>query len=158
MKLWPLQSLIITTKLNISLSHLLANVGKSITIKSMILEVFTEILGGPVAHRVPGLMVLIKFPNIVFVDAPVPKSSLISALIENHSILHIVPGIRNDSHYSIDTLRTQPEIILRVVCSPHKRSLWEQYPINLVVHPIWVVVVGRSHGLLGHLTLVHVSG
>ena len=85
------------------------------------------------------------------------ETPFVSSLVENHGVFHVVTGVRNDSYDSIHTLRTEAEVILSVVCCPDQGSLWEQDSVDLVVHAVWMVVIGSSHGLLGHLALIHVS-
>ena len=95
--------------------------------------------------------------DVGLVDAAVAKASLIGALVDNHGILHVVTRVRDHSHYGIGPTRAHIEIIVQVLVRAHQRLLREQKSVDLVVHSVGVVVIWRAHGLLGHLTLVHVA-
>ena len=86
------------------------------------------------------------------------KPSLVRALIYDHSVFHIVPCVADDGDNSIRPRRTQIEVVLQVLGRANQRGLREKQPVYLVVHAVRVAVIGRAHGLLGHLALVHISG
>jgi len=85
------------------------------------------------------------------------KASLISTLIDDHSVFHIVTCVGNDSNDSICTVRILSEIVLIVTLSANKRLLGEKNSINFVVHAERMIVVRGSHSLLRHLALIHIT-
>jgi hypothetical protein len=85
------------------------------------------------------------------------KSSLVGTFVYDHSIFHIVASIRNNGDYSVCATRCLIEIIVYVVKRSNQWCLWEEQPINFIVHSIRVGMIGCSHSLLCHLTLIHVS-
>ena len=85
------------------------------------------------------------------------KSSLVGTFVYDHSIFHIVASIRDDGNDSVCATRCLIEIIVYVVKRSNQWCLWEEQPINFIVHSIRMGVIGCSHSLLCHLTLIHVS-
>ena len=86
-----------------------------------------------------------------------PKATVVSTLINNHSVFHVISGVSNDCHHRIHTTRTLLEIIFTEGFSSDDGRLREQESVDLVVHSEGVVVVWSSHGLLSHLALVHIT-
>jgi hypothetical protein len=84
------------------------------------------------------------------------KASLVSLLIDDHSILHIITCIRYDRNDCIRARRVLSEVILIIILSPYERLLWEEQSEHFVIHPVWMIVVWGSHSLLCHLTLIHI--
>ena len=86
------------------------------------------------------------------------ETSLVSTLVDDHSILHIVTSIRDDSNDSVCTAGTLIKVIVLILQGTDKRCLREQNPVHFVVHTVRVSVVRRSHSLFCHLALIHVTG
>lgn len=85
------------------------------------------------------------------------ESSLIGTLVDDHGIFHVIPGIRDDSHDGIGPTGVLSEIIFLILVGVDQGFLREENAIHFIVHAIGVVVVGGTHGLLGHLALIHVT-
>ena len=107
----------------------------------------------PVSHRSG----LIELPQIALVNSSMPKTSLISTLVNDHGIFHVVACVRNYCDYCIGPLRILSEIILLVTLGLNKGLLREKNSVDLVIHSKRVVVIGSSHGLLSHLALIHIT-
>jgi len=103
------------------------------------------------------LLLLIKFSDVRFVDGSVFETSLIGALINNHGVFHVITCVRNDSYNSIGATWVLSEVILLIFVGVDQGLLGEEDTVHFVIHTIGVVVIGRSHSLLGHLTLIHVT-
>ena len=95
-------------------------------------------------------------PQVALVHSTVGEPSIVCTLIDNHRVLHIVASVGDDSNDSIGATWTHIEVVVQVLLGPDQWCLGEQKPVDLVVHPIGVSMVWCSHGLLGHLALVHV--
>ena len=85
------------------------------------------------------------------------EPSFICTLIDNHSILHVVPCIGYDRHNSVGSMRILPKIVFIVFLSLNQRLLRKQQSVDLVIHTVGVIMIRCSHCLLGHLTLIHVT-
>mmetsp|Transcript_81928 Transcript_81928/g.237584 ORF Transcript_81928/g.237584 Transcript_81928/m.237584 type:complete len:246 (-) Transcript_81928:1612-2349(-) len=85
-----------------------------------------------------------------------PEPPLVGGFVDDHGVLHIVAGVRNHSHYSVGPCWVQVALRRIVHLCSHHGLLRVEDPEDLVVGPVAVVMVGRAHGLLQHLALVHV--
>ena len=100
--------------------------------------------------------VRVKVPDVGLIDTSVAESSLVSTFVNDHGILHVVSSVADDCYDSVGSTWAQVEIILQVLCCAHEGRLREKESVDLVVHAIRVTVIGRSHRLFRHLTLVHI--
>ena len=99
----------------------------------------------------------LKIANVRLIDTPMGEASVVSSLVNDHRVLHVVPSVADNSDDGIRTRRAQVEIILQVLSRTNQGRLREKKPVDLVVHAIRVGVVGCAHCLFGHLALVHVT-
>jgi hypothetical protein len=53
------------------------------------------------------------------------KSSLVSALVDNHSVFHVIASIRDNSNDGVGTVGVLPEIILLITLGADQRLLRE---------------------------------
>jgi hypothetical protein len=92
-----------------------------------------------------------------FVDDAMSKSSLITTLINDHGILHIIASIAEDRNDGITTTTIVPKPKAIINLTPDQGFLTLQNPIQLIIKPIIIVQNTSAHCLLGHLTLIHVT-
>jgi hypothetical protein len=85
------------------------------------------------------------------------ETSFIGTLINNHGVFHVITCVRNDSYNSIGATWVLSEVILLIFVGVDQGLLGEEDTVHFVIHTIGVVVIGRSHSLLSHLTLIHVT-
>ena len=100
---------------------------------------------------------VVELFDVWFINTAMAKTSLVSSLIHDHSIFHIVASVWDNCNYSICALGRLCKVIVGVILSTDHRRLRKQYSINFVVHSIRVIVIRCSHSLLSHLTLIHIS-
>jgi len=85
------------------------------------------------------------------------EASIIRTFVNNHSIFHIIPCVRNNSYHSVAAGWVLAKIIFIKSLSSHKGSLREKKSINFVIHTVGMGMVRSSHSLFCHLALVHVT-
>jgi len=95
--------------------------------------------------------------QVALVNGTMAEAALIGTLIDDHGVLHVIAGIRDDGDDSVCSTWTDVKVIVEMLLRPDERLLREKESIDLVVHPVWMSMVRRTHCLLGHLTLIHVS-
>lgn len=100
---------------------------------------------------------LIQLSDIGLVYGTVTESALICALVDDHGVFHVVAGVGDNGNHSVGAVRVLPKVVVTVFLGLNEGLLREEDPVDLVVHAVGVVVVGRAHGLLGHLALIHVT-
>jgi hypothetical protein len=85
------------------------------------------------------------------------ETSFIGTFVNNHSIFHVITCVGDNSHDCIGATWVLSEVILLILVGVDQGLLREEDTIDLVIHAIGVVVVGCTHGLLGHLALIHIT-
>ena len=95
--------------------------------------------------------------NLGLVNCPVSKSTLVGRFVDDHSVVHVVSRVGDNSHNRICPIWVVIQAICVVKRGPDYRGLPCLQPINLVVCAIVERSPWCTHGLLAHLTLVHVT-
>src|SRR5258707_11379594 len=85
------------------------------------------------------------------------ESTLVSRLVQDHSVLHIITSIRNDSHYGISTVRKVVHAISIMQFRPYDRRLSRLQAIQLLISAMLKRGRRSSHGLFTHLALVNIT-
>mmetsp|Transcript_152841 Transcript_152841/g.266404 ORF Transcript_152841/g.266404 Transcript_152841/m.266404 type:complete len:366 (-) Transcript_152841:1441-2538(-) len=85
------------------------------------------------------------------------EAALEGMLVDDHRVLHVVARVGDHSNNGICALRMLVEIVLVVHLCAHYGLLGTPDLVNLVIRSIRMIVVRCSHGLLQHLTLIHVA-
>mmetsp|Transcript_75789 Transcript_75789/g.214463 ORF Transcript_75789/g.214463 Transcript_75789/m.214463 type:complete len:279 (-) Transcript_75789:248-1084(-) len=94
--------------------------------------------------------------DLGLVDLALGEAAVVGSLADDHRVLHVVARVRDHRHHGVGAHRVQVAVRSLVHLGPHQRPLGVHDAEDLIVGPVDVVVVGRAHGLLEHLTLVHV--
>jgi len=103
--------------------------------------------------------VVLKINNLVLVDGTMTETALVSGLVDNHGIFHIVTSVRNDSNDGVSTHGVLVEEVLLVrALVTNDGNLRILDTVDLVINTVRVGVVRSTHGLLTHLALIHVTG
>mmetsp|Transcript_39634 Transcript_39634/g.84522 ORF Transcript_39634/g.84522 Transcript_39634/m.84522 type:complete len:429 (-) Transcript_39634:1217-2503(-) len=95
--------------------------------------------------------------DLGLVDHAVAEAPLVGGLVDNHRILHVVARVGDDCHHRVGPSGVRIAVGSVVHLCAHQWRLWVEDPVDLVVSSVGVAVVGRPHGLLQHLALVHVA-
>ena len=86
------------------------------------------------------------------------EASVVAGLVDDHGIFHILTGIRDDCNDCVDSGGIIGHAILLELVRLKERNLWSGIDEGFIVETILSVVIGNTESLLGHLTLVHISG
>mmetsp|Transcript_4276 Transcript_4276/g.11899 ORF Transcript_4276/g.11899 Transcript_4276/m.11899 type:complete len:345 (-) Transcript_4276:1912-2946(-) len=116
-------------------------------------------LSAPVAAPPLRTHVLSFIPQVDrhgLVYARVSEPPLVARLIQNHGVLHIKSRVRQHRDDRVGAIGIFVHIERTVSCRLDHGSLRILQSIQLVVGPIRQRMHGSSHGLLPHLTLIHI--
>lgn len=99
-----------------------------------------------------------EFVFLDFVYCAVAETTFVCGFVDNHSVVHVVAGIRNNCDHSIHAIGEVVKSIFVVKRGADDWCLSGLKSVGLVVCSVSDGCTWRSHGLFAHLTLVHVSG
>ena len=85
------------------------------------------------------------------------EASIIGSFVDDHSVLHIVASVTDDSDNSIGSTWAKVEVILQMLGCADQWLLGEQESVDFVIHTVGMIVIRCTHSLLSHLALIHVS-
>jgi hypothetical protein len=87
------------------------------------------------------------------------EPTFIGCLIDNHSVLHVEPRIRQNSHDSVcpTWVLVIPKLTRRISLIPDNRSLRVVELVRLGIGSVPLIIESNPQSLLSHLALVHVT-
>ena len=85
------------------------------------------------------------------------ESLFVGRLVDDHSVFHVVSGVGKDSNNCVGARVVVGKLEALIKLGADQWFLAVQDAVELIVEPVVPVEHTGSHGLLGHLALVHVS-
>ena len=94
---------------------------------------------------------------VAFVDRRVREAAFEGGFVQDHGVLEVVARVANHRHHAVHALRVRIEQKLPVQRVVHQRSLRRLQSVHLGVRAMAPREARRSHRLLAHLALIHVT-
>mmetsp|Transcript_29419 Transcript_29419/g.73543 ORF Transcript_29419/g.73543 Transcript_29419/m.73543 type:complete len:678 (+) Transcript_29419:260-2293(+) len=110
-----------------------------------------------VAEGLPLAAQLVEVDGGRRVDGGVAEPALVRPLVDDHRVLHVVPGVRDDRHHRVGARGVVVHLVLGVRFVADDGRLRRLDAVGLRVSPVREGVVRRAHSLLAHLALIHVA-
>lgn len=85
------------------------------------------------------------------------ESLLVGRLVDDHSVFHVVSGVGKHGYDCVGAGVVVRELEVFIELGAHQWFLAVEDAVELVVEPVVPVEHASSHGLLGHLALIHVT-
>lgn len=96
--------------------------------------------------------------HLGLVDGTVTEPALVSRLVDDHSVVHVVTSVGDNGHDSVRTIGEVVQTVFIVQRCSDDGCLTGLQAVQLVVCTVVDCCTGGTHGLLAHLALVHVTG
>ena len=97
-------------------------------------------------------LTLCKVDLLRLIDGTMTEAALVSGFVQDHSVVHVVTGVRNDSNDCVGTVGEVVETVFVVKRSSDNRRLTSLQLVRFVVCAVLEGSTRRTHGLLTHLT------
>lgn len=85
------------------------------------------------------------------------EATFVCGLVDNHSVVHVVSGVGDNSHNCVHTVGEVVQTVGVVERWSHNGRLTRLDAVQLVVGTVSNRGTWRTHGLFAHLALVHVT-
>lgn len=95
--------------------------------------------------------------DLGLVDGTVTEATFVSGLVDNHSVVHVVTGVRDNGHHGVHAVGEVVQAVGVVERRTNDGGLTGLDAVQLVVCTVCDGGTGSTHGLLAHLALVHVT-